>query len=245
MKSSNPVLVKAFDRPHYLPTHERMSLGGTVNKTGLLVGIASLTAVYPWTLLTQARMAELTSFMWGGLIGGFILGLAISFKPTWAPWGAPLYAACQGLALGAISAILNAAYPGIALQALAGTFGTLAVMLLLYKAGVLKASEGFRTGIMAATGGVAVIYLVSMALSWFGVEVPFIYGSGLLGVGFSLLVVGIAALSLVLDFDLIQRGTQAGAPKYMEWFGAFGLMVTMVWLYLEILRLLSKVRDRA
>lgn len=243
MESSNPVLSKAFGRPNYLPAHERMSVNGTVNKTGLLVGVASLTAVYPWTLLTQARMAELNSFMWGGLIVGFILALAISFKPTWAPWGAPIYAACEGLALGAISAVMNAAYPGIALQALAGTFGTLGVMLLLYKAGVLKATAGFKTGVMAATGGILVIYLVSMAFNWFGITVPFIYGSGLFGVGFSLLVVGIAALNLVLDFDLIQKGSQAGAPKYMEWFGAFGLMVTMVWLYLEILRLLSKIRD--
>lgn len=244
MESSNPVLTKAFGRPNYLPTHERMSVGGTVNKTGLLVGVASLTAVYPWTLLTQARMAELNSFMWGGLIVGFILALAVSFKPTWAPWGAPLYAACEGLALGGISAMMNAAYPGIALQALAGTFGTLAVMLLLYKAGVLKATAGFRTGVMAATGGIAVIYLVSMLFNWFGITVPFIYGSGLFGVGFSLLVVGIAALNLVLDFDLIQKGSQAGAPKYMEWFGAFGLMVTLVWLYLEILRLSSKLRSK-
>lgn len=244
MKSTNPVLARAFGRGDYDLSNERMTLTGTVNKTGLLLAIASATAAYPWSLLTEARMAELSSFMWGGMIVGFILAIAISFKPTWAPWGAPLYAACQGLVLGAVSVTMNALYPGIALQALTGTFGTLGVMLLLYRTGVIKVTEGLRMGIVAATGGVAVIYLVSMLLNWFGISIPFVYGNGITGIIFSLVVVGIAAFNLVLDFDLIDQGNKAGAPKYMEWYGAFGLMVTMVWLYLEMLRLFSKLRSR-
>ncbi|MES2503791.1 MAG: Bax inhibitor-1/YccA family protein [Myxococcota bacterium] len=244
MKSSNPVLARVFDQPGQYLTGDRMSVGGTVNKTGLLLVIASAVAAYPWSLLTEARTAELNGLLWGGMIAGFILAVIISFKPTWAPIGAPLYAAAEGLVLGGISAIMNAAYPGIALQAIAGTFGTLGVMLLLYKTGVMRATQQFRTGVIAATGGVMAIYLLSMALHWFGVSLPFVYGNGLTGILFSVVVAGIAALNLILDFDLIEQGAKAGAPKYMEWVGAFGLMVTMVWLYLEMLRLFSKIRGR-
>lgn len=244
MESTNPVLARALGRGEHYLTGERMTMNGTVNKTGLLLTIASVTAAYPWTLLTEARLGQLNGVMWGGMIGGLILALIVSFKPTWASWGAPLYAACEGLALGAISAAMNQAYPGIAWQALLGTFGTLGVMLLLFKTGVVRASEGFKTGVLAATGGVMVIYLLSMLLHWFGVNIPFIYGNGVMGIVFSLVVVGIAALNLVLDFDMIERGSREGAPKYMEWYGAFGLMVTMVWLYVEMLRLLSKLRSR-
>ncbi|MBL4818993.1 MAG: Bax inhibitor-1/YccA family protein [Deltaproteobacteria bacterium] len=245
MESSNPVLARALRHGEHYLTGERMSVSGTVNKTGLLLAIASATAAYPWSLLTEARMAELNTIMWGGMIGGLILAFATIFKPTWAFWSAPAYAACQGLALGSISAVMNQAYPGIAFEALAGTFGTLAVMLTLYRTGVIKATKSFRAGVLAATGGVAVIYLVSIAFQWFGISMSFMTGSGITGIVFSLAVVCIAALNLVLDFDLIDRGSREGAPKHMEWYGAFGLMITMVWLYVEMLRLLSKLRGRS
>ncbi len=245
MESTNPVLARglAKSQSEYL-SGERMTINGTINKTGMLLGIAAVTAAYPWSLVHASNFTALNLPMWGGLIAGFIVAIAVSLKPMWAPWGAPIYAAAEGLVLGAISGMLNAQYPGIAIQALIGTMGTLAVMLLIYRSRIIEVNQRFRIGILAATGGVALIYLVSMVLGFFGVVIPGIFGNGLIGIGFSLVVVCIAALNLVLDFDLIERGTKQGAPKYMEWFGAFALMVTLVWLYLEILRLMAKFRSR-
>lgn len=245
MESNNPVLARALTREgsHYL-SGDHMSLEGTVNKTGFLLAIAVAAAAYPWSLVNASNLGALGLPMWGGLIGGFILALAISFRPHWAPIGAPLYAACEGLLLGTLSAMFNAQYPGIAIQAMIGTFGVLAVMLLIYRTGIISVNERFRIGMLAATGGIAGIYLLSMILGFFGVTIPGIFGNGLIGIGFSLVVVCVAALNLVLDFDLISRGAREGAPKYMEWFGAFALMVTLVWLYLEMLRLFSKLRSR-
>lgn len=245
MESTNPVLARglAKSRSDFL-SGDRMTINGTINKTGLLLALAGATAAYPWSLVNANNLGALGVPMWGGLIAGFIIAIAVSFKPHWAVWGAPVYAVCEGLVLGAVSGMLNAQYPGIAIQALIGTMGTLAVMLLIYRSGIIEVNQRFRIGIMAATGGVALIYLVSMGLGFFGIVIPGIFGNGLIGIGFSLVVVVIAALNLVLDFDLIERGTKAGAPKYMEWFGAFALMVTLVWLYLEILRLFSKLRSR-
>jgi uncharacterized YccA/Bax inhibitor family protein len=156
----------------------------------------------------------------------------------------PIYALLEGLALGGISAVFELRYPGIGIQAVSLTFGTLFVLLLAYSSGWIKVTEKFRLGIVAATGGIAVFYLLQMLLGFFGVHFTMINGSGLIGIGFSLIVVAIASLNLVLDFDFIEQGVKAGAPKYMEWYGAFGIMVTLVWLYLEILRLLSKMRSR-
>ncbi|MEI6806239.1 MAG: Bax inhibitor-1/YccA family protein [Myxococcaceae bacterium] len=245
MESTNPVLARGLARSQSdFLSCDRMSVNGTINKTGFLLAIGAATAAYPWSLVHANNLNALGVPMWGGLIGGFILAIAVSFKPHWAVWGAPAYAACEGLVLGAISGMLNAVYPGIAIQALMGTMGTLAVMLLIYRSGIIEVNQRFRIGVLAATGGVAVIYLLSMVLGFFGVMIPGIFGNGLIGIGFSLIVVGIAALNLVLDFDLIERGAKSGAPKYMEWFGAFALMVTLVWLYLEMLRLFSKIRSR-
>ena len=177
--------------------------------------------------------------MFGGLIVGAIVALVLVFKKTWAPALAPAYAILEGLFLGGISAFYQARFPGIAVQAVALTFGTLFALLGAYQTGLIRPSENFKLGIFAATGGIALVYLVSMVLGFFGIQIPGIFGNGIIGIGFSIVVVIIAALNLVLDFDFIEQGAAVGAPKYLEWYAAFGLMVTLVWLYLEILRLLA------
>jgi uncharacterized YccA/Bax inhibitor family protein len=179
-----------------------------------------------------------------GLIGGLIFSMVTIFKKTWAPVTAPIYALLEGLVLGGLSAVFDLRYPGIGIQAVSLTFGTLFVLLLAYSSGLIKVTQKFRLGVIAATGGIMVFYLLEMVLGLFGIQFTSINGSGLMGIGFSLIVVAVAALNLVLDFDFIEQGVQAGAPKYMEWYGAFGIMVTLVWLYLEILILLSKLRSR-
>jgi uncharacterized YccA/Bax inhibitor family protein len=179
-----------------------------------------------------------------GILGGFVLALVTAFKPVWAPISTPLYALAEGLALGGISVVFESAYSGIVAQAVFLTFGTLAALLIAYRSGVIRATDNFRRGVFAATGGIALLYLASFILGFFGIAIPLIHSNGLVGILFSLFVVVIAALNLVLDFDLIERGAAQGAPAYMEWYGAFALLVTLVWLYLEILRLLSKLQSR-
>ena len=180
----------------------------------------------------------------GGVIGGLVVAMVTVFKQTWAPYTTPLYAALEGLALGGISYLFEQRYPGIVAQAVFLTFGTLGALLFAYRSGIIRATENFKLGVFAATGGIAVVYLLSFVLGFFGIGVPLIHSSGTFGILFSLFVVVIAALNLVLDFDFIEEGAERGAPKYMEWYGAFGLLVTLVWLYLEILRLLAKLQDR-
>jgi uncharacterized YccA/Bax inhibitor family protein len=222
-----------------------MTLNGTVNKTGILLVCAIATAAWTWHLFLQSRdYADVMPLMLVGLIGGLIFAMITIFKKEWSPVTAPIYALLEGLVLGGISAALELRYPGIAIQAVSLTFGTLFVLLLAYRSGLIKVTQKFRLGIIAATGGIMVFYLLEMLLGFFGIRFAAINGSGVIGIGFSLFVVAIAALNLVLDFDFIERGVQFGAPKYMEWYGAFGIMVTLVWLYLEILRLLSKIRSR-
>jgi uncharacterized YccA/Bax inhibitor family protein len=181
--------------------------------------------------------------MLGGL-GGFIAAMVTIFKKQWAPVTAPIYAVLEGLLLGGISAVFELRYPGIAFESVALTFGTLFALLFLYRTGIIRVTEKFRLGVFAATGAIALFYLLQMILGLFHFEFTSVNGSGIIGIGFSLIVVGVAALNLVLDFDFIEKGVQYGAPKYMEWYGAFGIMVTLVWLYLEILRLLSKLQRR-
>ncbi len=184
-------------------------------------------------------------YLVGGGIAGFVLALITTFKMSWAPFTAPLYALAEGLVLGGMSAMIESQYPGIAVQAVAMTFGTLACMLLAYRAGVIRATERFKLGVIAATGAIFLVYMVSWLLSLFGFHsFALLNSNGLIGIGVSVVIVGIAALNLILDFDLIESGSQRGAPKYMEWYGAFALMVTLIWLYIEILRLLSKLRSR-
>jgi uncharacterized YccA/Bax inhibitor family protein len=222
----------------------RMTLSGTVNKTGILLLCAIATAAWTWSQFMQTHdMATVAPELMLGALGGFIVAMVTIFKQTWAPVTAPIYALLEGLVLGGLSAMFEAHYPGIALEAVGLTFGTLFVMLFLYQSGVIKVTQKFRMGVVAATGGIMVFYFLTLLLSMFHITLfSSVFGSGMIGIGFSLFVVAIAALNLVLDFDFVEQGVTVGAPKYMEWYAAFGIMVTLVWLYLEMLRLLSKMR---
>jgi uncharacterized YccA/Bax inhibitor family protein len=219
-----------------------MTVAGTVNKTALGLLILLVTASYTWNMGMED--GRVTGFILLGVIGGLVAALVTVFKKTWAPVTTPIYAALEGLALGGISVMFEANYPGIVSQAVFLTFGTLGALLLAYRSGWIKATENFKLGVVAATGGIFFVYLISFVLGIFGVGIPLIHGSGTFGILFSLFVVVIAALNLVLDFDFIEEGAERGAPKYMEWYAAFGLMVTLIWLYLEILRLLAKLQQR-
>ena len=221
---------------------QAMTIGGTVNKTGLSLLILMATASVVWNRgPSDPSLWTLTTV---GGIGGFVLAMATVFKRQWAPFTTPAYAALQGLALGGISVVFEASYPGIVSQAVFLTFGTLGALLVAYRSGLIQATENFKLGVAAATGGIALLYLLSFVLGFFGMSVPLIHSSGTFGILFSVFVVVIAALNLVLDFDFIEQGAERQAPKYMEWYGAFGLLVTLVWLYLEILRLLAKLQSR-
>jgi len=224
---------------------ERMTLQGTVNKTGILLLCAIASAAWTWHLFIQSQSAlAVMPWLWIGTIGGLVCALVTVFKKEWAPVTAPAYALLEGLALGAISSVLEVRFPGIAIQSVSLTFGTLLVLLLAYRSGLIPVTQNFKLGIVAATGAIMLFYLLEFVLGFFGIHFTTINGSGPIGIGISLIIVGIAALNLVLDFDFIENGARMGAPKYMEWYGAFGLMVTLVWLYLEILRLLTKLRGR-
>ena len=224
---------------------ETMTIQGTVNKTGLLLILLLLAAAHTWNMFcTSGNPAAVMPWMWGGMIGGFVVALITVFKKHWAMLTAPIYALLEGLFLGALSSILEAQYPGIVVQAVGLTFGTLFALLLAYRTGLIRATENFKLGVAAATGGIFLVYMATMVLGFLGIGIPFLHGSGITGIGFSLFVVVIAALNLVLDFDFIESGSARGVPKYMEWYAAFGLMVTLIWLYIEILRLLTKLRGR-
>ncbi len=223
----------------------RMTLNGTINKTGILLLCAVATAAWAWSSFLQAGDLSVAGPMvFVGAIGGLIVGLVTSFKKEWAPVTAPIYALLEGLVLGGLSAVFNLRYPGIAMQAVGLTFGTLFVLLIAYRSGLIKVTQKFRLGVVAATGGIFLFYMLEMLLGFFGINFTTINGANPIGIAFSLLVVGIASLNLVLDFDFVEQGVTYGAPKYMEWYAAFGIMVTLVWLYLEMLRLLSKMRSR-
>lgn len=243
MRSGNPVLKSdTFD---IAPQGERMTLGGTVNKTAILLALVLISAIYTWgKFYSSGNRAEIIPLLWTGALGGLVVCLVTVFKKEWSAVTAPIYALLQGLVVGGLSAFYEARFPGIVIQAVGLTFGTLAALLMAYKSGLIKATENFKLGVVAATGGIALLYLVSIGMSFFGKSIPFIHESSTFGILFSVFVVVIAALNLVLDFDFIEAGAENGAPKYMEWYGAFGLTVTLVWLYLEILRLLAKLRSR-
>jgi uncharacterized YccA/Bax inhibitor family protein len=247
VRTANPALNQStFDRYRTVAEHsERMTIEGTVFRSAFLLLLLIAAAVWPWTLYTRgASPGALTGYLLVGLIGGAIVAMVCVFKPTTAPVTGPLYAVLEGLALGTISAMLESRFPGIVIQAVALTFGVFACLLLAYQSRRIRATENFKLGVVAATGGIFVVYLVSFVGSFFGFRMPFIHESGTVGILFSLFVVGIAALNLVLDFDFIEKGAERGAPKHMEWYGAFGLVVTLVWLYIEILHLLAKMRSR-
>ena len=244
LRSTNPVL-KESAFAGAIPTGETMTIQGTVNKTGLLLLFVVATAAWTWGLSHSPTPEAVYPWMFGGAIGGFVVALVTIFKKEWSPISAPIYALLEGLFLGGISAIFEKSYPGIAMQAISLTFGVLFVLLLAYKMRIVQATRGFKLGVIAATGGIAIVYLINMVMSlFFHTQMSFLYASTPLGIGISLFVVIIASLNLIIDFDMIETGARMGAPKYMEWYGAFGLMVTLIWLYMEMLRLLSKIRRR-
>ncbi len=258
MRTANPALnAKAFEQARSCGVGGSMSLQGTVNKSFILLFLLLITASWVWSKVMQpmttlegfpgtvSRSAgAVMPFLWFGVIAGAIMALITIFKKEWAPITAPIYALCEGCFIGGISAIFEIKFPGIVIQAVSLTFGTLFCLLAAYKSGLIKATENFKLGVVAATGAICVIYFVSMIMGFFGASIPMIHSSGPIGIGFSLVVVTIAALNLVLDFDFIEHGSEMGLPKYMEWYAAFGLMVTLVWLYIEILRLLAKLNSR-
>ena len=242
MNSSNPALrPSTFTDEAVRGDAAPMTVSGAVQKTTVLLGLCVLAASFTWKSGLAGTGGMLT---FGGAIAGFVIAMILCFKHTWAPVLAPVYAICEGLLLGGVSAVAGARYGGIVVQAVALTFGTLFALLAAYQMGFIRATPGFKRGVFAATGGIALFYLISFVLGFFHIQIPFIQGGGTFGILFSVVVVIIAALNLVMDFDLIENGARAGAPKYMEWYAAFGLLVTLVWLSLEILRLLAKTRER-
>jgi len=243
LRSGNPALsAGAFTRERFASDAGVMTIGGTVNKTALSLVILVIAA--GWTWGRAAGNPAIGGLVMVGAIGALIAAIATVFRHAWAPYTTPIYAALEGLVLGGVSALFEAAYPGIVTQAVFLTFGTLAALLVAYQSGMIRATEKFKLGVMAATGGIALVYLLSFVVGLFGVRIPVIYSNSAFGILFSVFVVVVAALNLVLDFDLIEQGVSRGAPKYMEWYGAFALLVTLVWLYLEILRLLMKLQSR-
>jgi uncharacterized YccA/Bax inhibitor family protein len=247
MRTSNPALGKSVfgwsaSRAGY---GELMTVNGTINKTFILLLCVLVPALWTWDQFMITRdLATISPYLMIGAIGGFVLALVTTFKKEWSPVTAPVYALLEGLFLGGFSALLELRFPGIAMQAVALTFGTCLCMLFAYRSGLIRVTQKFALGVAAATGGIALVYIVTMVLGFFGVHVPLIYASSPIGILFSLFVVCIAALNLVLDFSFIEQGATQGAPKYMEWYSAFALMITLIWLYLEMIRLLTKVRDR-
>ena len=244
MRSGNPALnSKTFDEMRPATGQDEMSLSGTVNKTGILLLILMVTASFTWEQTAENPQLVSTWALVGGL-GGFVTAIFTVFKKHYAPISAPIYAGLEGLFLGSISVLFEQMYPGIVIRAVALTFGVLFALLLAYKSGLIRATANFKLGVAAATGSVFFFYLGTWIMSMLGFSTEFFRGSGTLSIGISCGVVIIAALNLVLDFDFIEDASERGLPKYMEWYGAFGLMVTLVWLYIEILHLLSKLSGR-
>ncbi len=247
MRTANPALSDAtFQNLPRVATGGSMTIQGTVNKSIFLLLLLMLSASWTWRQFyaSGGNPAAINMWLMIGALGSFIVALVTVFKKAWSPVTSPFYAILEGLVLGGVSSIFEAQYPGIVVQAVGLTFGTLFCLLIAYKTRLIRATEKFKLGVVAATGGIALFYFITMILGFFHVRIPYLYQGGAIGIGFSLFVVVVAALNLVLDFDFIENGAAQGAPSYMEWYGAFGLMVTLVWLYLEILRLLSKLRSR-
>ena len=227
----------AFTAP--LAEAHPMSLQGVIDKTGILLLLCVGAAAFGWTH-PDLRVP----LMVGGMLGGFIACLVGTFKPAASPIAAPIYAVLEGLAIGCLSQIIELAYPGIVLNAMLLTFAVLGLMLMLYTTRTIRVTSGLVKGVMAATLAVVVVYLVDIVLNMFGAQVPLLHSSGPIGIGISLVIVGIAAFNLLLDFAVIEDGVNRGSPRYMEWYCGMALLVTLVWLYLELLRLLSKLRSR-
>ena len=250
-KSGNPTLsenrFKNTVLDQVVSPENVMTVKGTLQKFGFLFLMVMGTAFYAWKEYAEGG-SNVQTFIYVGAFGGLAVAIVMMFKKEWAPYLAPLYALLEGLFVGAISAYYNFAFadvaPGIVINAVGLTFGTAIAMYLLYSFKIIKATEKFKSIIITATAGIAIFYLIAIVLGFFGIQIPFLHEGSALGIGFSVFVVALAALNLILDFDMIERGAELGAPKYMDWYGAFGLLVTIVWLYLEILRLLSKMSKR-
>lgn len=244
MRNSNPILnTKLFEKTPAGSLEGKMSVAGSINKTAFFLFLVLLSACYTWKL-ALFNAASLNGWMLFGLFGGIIACIATCVKKEWASITGSIYALCQGLFLGGISSIFEKSFPGIVIQTVGLTMGTFAAMLFVYRSGLIPVTERLRMGILSATMGICGVYLFSMILGFFGFPISFLHGGGFFGILFSLFVVGLAAFHLLLDFDFIEKGSRHGAPAYMEWFAAFGLVVSLLWLYVELLRLLSKLRGR-
>jgi uncharacterized YccA/Bax inhibitor family protein len=244
-------MFQGYEQVYGVPRSTTMTVQGTVGKTFLLLAILSATALWAWNATGSGQLPM--SLLGISAIGGLVVAMITIFRPTVAPWTAPIYAAMEGVFLGALSQIVETSlkirYPdgraeGIAMQAVILTSGVLFAMLFVYQTGLIRVTEKLKSGIVIATGALCAFYLVTILLSFFGVGMPLVFSSSPLGIGFSVLVVGLAAFNLLLDFDFIEQAAHYQAPKSMEWYGAFGLIVTLVWLYLEVLRLLRKLADQ-
>lgn len=251
LRSGNPTLnERAFATPLptdgdastiTAPTTDRMSVEGVVYKTAFLVALCVVAAAFTWdTTEPTAITPGLMGMTFVGLIG---IGLVTAFRPRLAHVTGPLYALASGAFIGVVSSYFEVAYPGIAQQAALGTIMTLAGMLIAYRTGLIKATPRLVKTVVAATFGIMLLYAVSIGMRFFGMQMPLIHDSGPLGIGISLVIIAVAALNLVLDFAFIEGAARHGAEKRLEWYGAFALLVTLVWLYLEILRLLAKLRE--
>ena len=245
MRTSNPALKEnRLTAISVAAGQPAMTLQGTATRSLLLLLLAVFSASFTWHEVATGNTGIVGPALLVGGLGGFIVAMVAIFKPTTSPWSAPLYAVLEGLLLGGISALYDARFQGLPMQAVGLTFGVFLALLVLYRTRVIQATERFRTGVIAATAGIAILYFLSFVLRFFGVTMPFLHDSSAMSIVISLVIVGVAALNLILDFDLVERGVAARAPKYMEWYAAFGLLVTLVWLYLELLRLLSKIQGR-
>ena len=244
-RSGNPMFSdKTFNETIIDVSVPKMTLQGTVNKVGISLILVLISAAYTWNQYFTYGPSAISGITITGSLIGLVFALVTIFKKTWAPITAPLYALAKGFALGGISAMYEAQFGGITIQAVTLTFATMFGLLFAYKTGIIKPDKNFMLMVFAGTFAIFALYLVNFIMMFFGASIGFIHSNGLFGIGFSLLVVCIAALNLVLDFDYIEQGAENNAPKYLEWYGAFSLMVTLIWLYLEILRLLSKLRSR-
>ena len=246
MRSTNPAMSgRIFEKVGLVSEgSSSMTITGTINKIGIMLLLVIAAAAYTWNMVMGADPGRAGTLAMVGAIGGFVLALITIFRPQSSAITAPIYAILEGLFLGAISAIINARYPGVAFQAVLLTIGTLFTMLFLYRSGRIRATPRFRRGVMMATGAVFFAYMISWIMSLFGMPMGFMHSAGPLGILINLVIIVRAALNLIMDFDFIEKGSQMGAPKYMEWYGAFGLMVTLIWLYIEFLRLLSRFAGR-
>lgn len=244
MRSGNPSLNKdAFNKHDSTDSGQTMTISGTVNRTFILILLLLATFVYSWSQFVNDP-GSVTPLILVGAIGGLIVAIITIFVPKISPFTAPLYALLEGLFLGAISASYEAQYGGIVFQAVLLTIAVLISLLLIYKSGLIKVTQNFRIGVISATGAIFLVYIVSFVGGFFGFTVPYLHDASPIGIAISLFIVIIAALNLVLDFDFIENAAARRTPKYFEWYGAFGLLITLIWLYLEILRLLSKIRSR-